>query len=62
MFGDRTHRFNHWHEEGSARPGSLWESRGQHGGCRDSPVCLVDLVCFVYPVQPNKRDKPNKPS
>ena len=30
-----------------------------------SPVCLVHLVCFVYLVglvQPNKRDKPDKPN
>jgi hypothetical protein len=33
-----------------------------------SQVCLVHLVCFVYLVdlvsfvQPNKRDRPNKPN
>jgi hypothetical protein len=25
LFGDRTSRFNHQHEEGGGRPGSLWE-------------------------------------
>ena len=32
---------------------------------RTSPVYLVHLVCFVYLVgfvQPNKRDRPNKPN
>jgi hypothetical protein len=26
------------------------------------PVCLVDLVYLVGLVEPNKRDKPNKPN
>ncbi len=32
---------------------------------RTSPVCLVDLVCFVYLVrfvQPKKPDRPDKPN